>query len=717
MERVIPEAFRVVDGPGDLAVLVFDQPEARVNLLTESVLDELVRVLKKLAQDEGVSGLLVVSGKPGQFIAGADVAAIRDVREAGDGQAKAAFGQAVFERLASFPRPTAAAIDGPCMGGGLELALACRYRFASDAPATRLALPEVRLGILPAFGGTTRLPRLVGLVPALDLLLTGKSLDARRARRTGLVDDVLPREDFRERAERAFLERLRPGARPSRVRAGSPSWMRALVDGNPAGRAIVLSQARRRVLAETGGHYPAPLRILDVLERSVGRPVSEGFALEAEAAGDLIVHPVTRNLIALFLLSERAKKDPPTPAAAEVRRASVLGAGVMGGGIAALFAASGIPVRMKDVRHEAVAGGLAHARGLFERDRKRGRLTERDVARRMALLSGTLDYDGLRRADLVVEAVVENLDVKRQVLREVAARVSPRAVLATNTSSLRLEDLAEGLPSPERLVGLHFFNPVHRMPLVEVVVAEATSPSARDTTVALARRLGKTPVVVRSSPGFLVNRVLMPYLEEALRLFQAGVPMEELDRALVEFGMPMGPIALVDEVGLDVAMKVAHVLGDAFPSAEGRPDILGPLVGAGRLGKKSRRGFYRYTKEGREPDPAVYSLVTMPSRSAVQSGPEVWVERLLLAMINEAAKCLEERVVASAQQVDLAMILGTGFPPFRGGLLRYADMLGMAKITDRLEALAQTEGPRFTPCGLLRQMRENKGRFRDEMAW
>jgi 3-hydroxyacyl-CoA dehydrogenase / enoyl-CoA hydratase / 3-hydroxybutyryl-CoA epimerase len=478
----------------------------------------------------------------------------------------------------------------------------------------------------------------------------------------------------------------------------------------------VLSQARKRVRQETGGHYPAPLRILDVLERSVGRPASEGFALEAEAAGDLIVHPVTRNLVALFFLSERTKKEPPTPAAASVQSVGVLGAGVMGGGIAALFARSGIPARMKDVRHEAVASGLVHAREQFDRERRRGRSSRRDVERRMTLLSGTLNYDGFRHLDLVVEAVVENLEIKRQVLRETAEH-APHAILATNTSSLRLEDLAPGLPDPTKLVGLHFFNPVHRMPLVEVVVGESTSAVARDTAIALTRKLGKTPVVVRSSPGFLVNRLLMPYLDEALRLFGAGVPMEELDRALVGFGMPMGPMELIDEVGLDVAAKVGHVLAEAFPSNEPRPTVLDSLVSAGRLGKKSGRGFYRYAKGAKQPDPAVYSLVSAPSRAAVQAGPEAWVERLVLAMVNEAARCLEERVVISGEEVDLAMILGTGFPPFRGGLMRYADVVGLSRVIDRLGALASSEGARFAPARLLIEKRDAKGRLREDLSW
>jgi 3-hydroxyacyl-CoA dehydrogenase/enoyl-CoA hydratase/3-hydroxybutyryl-CoA epimerase len=376
---------------------------------------------------------------------------------------------------------------------------------------------------------------------------------------------------------------------------------------------------------------------------------------------------------------------------------------------------------MKDVRYEAVAGGLAHAREQFERERRRGRASLRDVERRMTLLSGTLGYEGFRHLDLVVEAVVENLEIKRQVLRETAEH-APHAVLATNTSSLRLEDLATGLPDPGRLVGLHFFNPVHRMPLIEVVVGAATSDEARDTAIAVTRRMGKTPVVVRSSPGFLVNRLLMPYLEEALRLFQAGVPMEELDRALVDFGMPMGPMELLDEVGLDVAAKVAHVLSEAFPSTETKPEVLDALVGAGRLGKKSGRGFYRYTmgKRGRtpkEPDPAVYSLVRAPSRSVVQAGREAWIERLLLAMVNEAARCLDERVVGSAEEVDLAMILGTGFPPFRGGLMRYADVVGLSRVIDRLSALAAAEGPRFEPARLLIEKRDTKARLREDLSW
>ncbi|MFW9817840.1 MAG: 3-hydroxyacyl-CoA dehydrogenase NAD-binding domain-containing protein, partial [Candidatus Thorarchaeota archaeon] len=655
----------------------------------------------------------------------ADVSEIRSVRETAEGQEKAAEGQAIFQRLADFPVPTCAAVEGACMGGGLELALACRYRIASDSDRTSLALPEVRLGILPAFGGTTRLPRLVGLPAALDLLLTGRSVNAKRALRMGLVDEVLPKENYRQRALRLFTdwvqqeEALSAGSRrkpkPAKIckRRVPPAMMR-LMGSNPLGRRYVLSQAEKNVRRETKGHYPAPLRILDVVGKSAGRPLAEALWQESSAAGDLIVSPESKNLTALFFLMEGAKKDPPTPAAKGIDSVAVLGAGVMGGGIAALFARKGTRVRMKDIEHAAVGGGLASARKLFDRDRKRRRLTRREVDQLMGLISGTLDYTGFRRLDAVVEAVVESLEIKRKVLAEVEAIVPEDTVLATNTSAIGIEALSEPLQRPQQLVGLHFFNPVHRMPLVEVVVGRNTGEAARDTVVALSRKLGKTPVVVRSSPGFLVNRVLMPYLMEALHLFEQGVVIEELDRAVEEFGMPMGPFALLDEVGLDVALHVSEVLLAAFPDRGNPPDILKPMVDGGRLGKKNRRGFYLYSEDGKKADPAVYSLATRPSRAVVQAGPESWVERLIFVMINEASRCLEEDVVSSAEQLDLAMILGTGFPPFRGGLMRYADTRGAGRVANRLQALADTEGKRFTPSELLRHHAETRESFRTD---
>jgi 3-hydroxyacyl-CoA dehydrogenase/enoyl-CoA hydratase/3-hydroxybutyryl-CoA epimerase len=727
LELDSPEAFRLEWGPPGIAVLLLDHPPGRVNLLTSAVLAELARHIAALGTEPGLRGLVLGSGKPGHFLAGADVQEIRAVRDANEGQDKASQGQILFQRIAELPIATCAAIDGACLGGGLELALACRYRMASDSPRTSLGLPEVRLGILPAFGGTTRLPRLLGLAPALDLLLTGRSIDARRARRLGLVDDVLPKENFRTRVVRQFAEwakreeEARAAGRTldaARVSGrGVPSGVqRALTERLPPVRNAIFSEAEKRVRAETKGHYPAPLRILDVVRRSLGRTVAEGLAVEAQAAGELLASPVTRNLTGLFFLVEGAKKEPATPRALEVRAAGVLGAGVMGGGIAALLARHGTRVRLKDVDHAAVGRGLATAHALYQREVSRGRIPARELRDRMTRISGTVDYSGFGRLDLVVEAVVENLEVKRGVLAEVERLVPPDAVLATNTSSLRIEALAEGLVRPQALVGMHFFNPVHRMPLVEVVVGKDTGEAARDTAVAYARALGKTPVVVRSSPGFLVNRILMPYLMEALHLFERGVPVEPLDKALEDFGMPLGPLALVDEVGLDVAHRVSEVLAEAFPDRGRPPRVLRPMLDAGRLGRKNGFGFYRYTDGVRRPDPAVSSLVTRPSRATAQAGPEAWALRLVLAMVNEAARCLEEGVVGSPQEVDLAMVLGTGFPGFRGGLLRYADERGAGFVANQLQALAGKEGPRFEPAGLVRELAASRGRFRSDGA-
>jgi 3-hydroxyacyl-CoA dehydrogenase/enoyl-CoA hydratase/3-hydroxybutyryl-CoA epimerase len=719
-------AFRVDSSTSGIAVLVFDYPGEKVNLLTPAVLEELRGHLERLGNDASVRGLLVVSGKTGHFCAGADVSEIRAVQEASEGQSKAAEGQAIYQRLADFPVPTCAAIDGACMGGGLELALACGYRIGSDAASTTLAVPEVRLGILPAFGGTTRLPKLLGLPAALDMLLTGRNVKARKARRTGLLDEVLPKENFRQRALRLFSEWVQTeesiraggrgrGADPAKIcRRRKPPRMMRFLSTNALGRNYVLGQAEKQVHAESKGHYPAPLRILDVVRKSAGRPLAEALWQEAMAAGDLIVTPESRNLAGLFFLMEGAKKTPPTPAARAVDSVAVLGAGVMGGGIATLFARSDMSVRMKDIEHSAVAGGLAAARRLFERDCKRRRMDRRELEQRMGLISGTLEYTGFRRLDVVVEAVVESLEIKRKVLAEVEELVGESTVLATNTSAIGIESLSESLKRPQQLVGLHFFNPVHRMPLVEVVVGRNTGGEARDTAVALTRKLGKTPVVVRSSPGFLVNRVLMPYLMEALHLFQRGVLIEDLDQAMEDFGMPMGPLALLDEVGLDVALHVSEVLLAAFPDRGDPPDILKPMVDGGRLGRKNGRGFYLHSSDGKKPDPAVYSLATRPSRAAVQAGAESWVERLMFVMINEAVRCLEEDIVADPGQLDLAMIMGTGFPPFRGGLMRYADTRGAGRVANRLQALADSESPRFEPAQLLKEFAASRSRFRTD---
>ena len=714
-----PWAWRLeTPGGGAIGVLSLDVPEQKVNVLAGAVLEELGQQLERIPH-LGLSGLVIASGKPRTFVAGAAVRELQASASIDEGALKAGRGQAIFQRLAALPLPTLAAIDGLCLGGGTELALACRYRVASDFERTFLGLPEVRLGILPGFGGSTRLPRLVGVPAALDLILTGKTVDGARAFKLGLVDDVLPKEDFVPRAVRwltarldaASYERVRRERR--RRRAGPPAWA---LEGNPLGRALVFAQARKSVMKETHGHYPAPLKVLEILPRVSRGPIPEALALEARAVGELLVTPEHKNLLSIFFLTEGAKKDPPTPEAIDVRRCGVLGAGVMGGGIAYVLADAGIDVRLKDVAPEAVGKGLKAAYDTYLRRVRRRRMKPAEMNRRMARISGGTGEAGFARVDAVIEAIVEKMDVKQAALAEVERKLPAHAVLLTNTSSLDVDTMAARLERPERLAGLHFFNPVDRMPLVEIVVGPRSAKAAWQTALALARRLGKTPVVVRNAPGFLVNRILMPYLNEGLHLFREGVSIEALDHSMVDFGMPMGPLRLLDEIGLDVADKVSHVLGAAFGDRVEPTGVLAAMVQGGRTGRKGGLGFYRYRDGDATPDPAVYPLADRPSRDVITAGPDAWRERMLLAMIDEAARCLEENVVESPAQVDLAMLMGTGFPPFRGGLLRYADTLGAPQVVARLEALAQAHGPRFAPCGLLVKMAQDGYVFRPELT-
>ena len=657
--------------------------------------------------------LLIDSGKTGSFIAGADVTAIAAVAESGDREVAVEAvraGQALFGRISALPVCTVAAIAGISLGGGTELALACDYRVCDDDDRTRIGLPEVQLGILPAWGGTTRLPRLVGLRAALGLMLTGKPARVSKAKRIGLVDRVFPRQQFRERS----LEFARSlaggtgggagGARRTRARVrrrrGIAGW---LLDGTAPGRAVVLRTARKQVLKRTRGHYPAPLRILDVVRKGIGRPMAKGFELEAGAVGRLVGSPHCRNLLFLFQMREGARKGPWADGgrAAPVGRMAVIGAGQMGGGIAQVAAYNDLPVRMKDVRHEAVAGGLAHARSIFDGAVKRRSLRRRDAMRKMGLISGGLDYAGVGRADLVVEAVVERMDIKKAVLKEVEGVVGPSAVIATNTSSLSVDEMASALERPGRFAGMHFFGPVHRMPLVEVVRGEKTDPDTVETIAALVVRMGKVPVVTRDGPGFLVNRILGLALNEAGHLLDEGWDVQALDRVWTDFGMPMGPCRLIDEVGMDIARHAGDSLAEAFGERMAPSASLVALGESGRLGRKGGKGFYLY-ENGKDKgvDRTVYADMGQSSRR-ISPDPDRACDRIVLAMVNEAARILEDGIVGSAADVDLGMVMGTGFPPFRGGLLRYADDRGLAEVLAVVEGFAGEVGGRFQPSRLL----------------
>ena len=723
-----------VDGVGRLT---FRDPARRQNILTQEVMEALaaeVGEAEEAARGGALRTLIVESAQPGSFIAGADVNAIAAIEDRRAATEASRAGQTLFGRIAALPVPTIAAIRGICLGGGTELALACDYRLADDDDRTRIGLPEVLLGILPGWGGTTRLPGLVGLSAALDLMLSGRPARVSRARRIGLVDCVLPRQQFEERClalarglaggdggRLAGAGRGRAGGAGTPLEGGKPrrgprgrrTLATRFLDGTPPGRALVLRAATRQVMKRTGGHYPAPLRILEVVRRGLGRSMAARLELEARAVGELAVSPVCKNLLFVFQLREAARKGPWAAGgrAAAVERLAVIGAGPMGGGIAQVAAYRDIPVRMKDIRHEAVAGGLAFARSLFDGAVRRRSLRPREAARRMALITGGIDYAGVGRADVVVEAVVETMAVKEAVLREVESAVGEGAVIASNTSSLSIDGMAAVLNRPERFAGMHFFNPVHRMPLVEVVRGAKTGDDAVETLAALAVRLGKVPVITADAPGFLVNRVLGPCLNEAGHLLDEGWDAQAVDRAWRRFGMPMGPYRLIDEIGIDVMSHAGGTMAEAFGDRMAPAAALVTLAGSGRVGRKGGRGFYLYEK-GREKafHASVYSDMKL-SRRRVKPGPGQVRDRLVMVMINEAARVLEEGVVASAADVDLGMVMGTGFAPFRGGLLKYADDRGLAEVGGAMAALAETCGSRYEPTGLVAELARTGGTF------
>ncbi len=705
-------AFAYALDDDGVAVVVFDDPARSVNVWSRDALDDLERVLVELTERPELAAVVFRSGKPDTFVAGADIEMLARVASAGEARALSERGQAAFQRVADLSVPTVAAIHGACVGGGLEFALACSFRVASDDDATKLGFPEVQLGILPAWGGSQRAPRLVGLQAALGLILTGDRASARRARRMHLVDRVVPAAGLAAAAREVALQAARGRGAPS----PGTGVARLLLEGNPLGRRVILSQARKRVLDRTQGHYPAPLAALDVIEVGLSGGLEAGLRAEADAVARLFTGAVARNLLRLYLQREAVRETPGAGQPRRVRRLGVLGAGVMGGGIAEVAAYRGVEVRMKDVALERVAQGLAHAARIAGKGRKKGVLSDLEARDLLHRISGTVEYSGFARADLVIEAVVEDANVKKSVLEE-AERAAPGAVFATNTSSLRVDDLSRALSDPSAFGGLHFFNPVERMPLVEVVRGARTSDDALATLHAFAVRLGKVPIVVRDGPGFWVNRLLMPYLSEAAHLWAEGIPVEELDGALEEFGLPMGPLALLDEVGLDVAAKVGVVLERAFPDRMRPHPLLQRLVSEGRLGKKGGRGFYLYQDgERKGPDGRLRDALGVGGRDrgAARSGTgheapvyddPYLVARCLYPMVNEAARALEERIVASADDGDLALVMGMGWPPFRGGLLRWADEVGIAIIVQRLEEWAGALGPRFAPAEALRARR------------
>ncbi len=699
-----------------IAVIRLDQPGKPVNVISRQMMEEMTEVLGRLeAREGGARAAVIASDKPGVWIAGADIEEFQHIRSAADGEQLSLAGHRLLNRLEALDIPVVAAIDGAALGGGLETALACDYRMASSSPRTKLGLPEVQLGILPGAGGTQRLPRLLGIANALDLMLTGKNLDGRRAMKLGLVDEVVPAPILLREAKRAARE-LADGTRKPRAgrRRGSPDWK----EGLPGVGAIIFRKAREGVMDKTRGLYPAPLRILEVVERGIDRPLEEGLALEARAFGELSVSPESRSLVHLFFAKTGAENRPdlpgnPKPIKAE--HVAVVGAGFMGAGIAAASAESGMHVRLKDVSTQAVAKGLGTARDILTKRAKRKRRPRYEVTQLVDRVEPTAEYTGFGATDLVVEAVFEDLELKHRVLREIEAEIPEDAVLGSNTSTIPIHRLAEAVSRPQNVLGLHFFSPVEKMPLLEIIVTDGTDPRVTATGHAYGKRLGKTPIIVNDSPGFYANRILSPYMAEAALLLDEGARMEDIDRAMTAWGYPVGPVTLYDEVGLDVASKAGKIMTEAFADRMKPSAVVDKLVADGRLGRKNGRGFYRYEDgERKGPDESVYALIGSPPHRAVPAA-EIQ-DRLALVMVNEAVRTLEEGVLRSARDGDVGAILGIGFPPFRGGPFWYVDQTGADQVLARLRALERTHGPRFAPAALLVEKAESGEKFFDGAA-
>ncbi|MCL7926279.1 MAG: 3-hydroxyacyl-CoA dehydrogenase NAD-binding domain-containing protein [marine benthic group bacterium] len=705
-------AIRLDIGSDRVGHLVFDRPEAPVNLLSADVLrslDSLIAQLESRIANGQLTSLVLESAKEGSFIAGADVGEIGGVSSLEQARTASAEGQRIFRRLERLRVPTIASIHGTCLGGGTELSLHCDYRIASDAPSTKIGLPEVRLGIVPGFGGCVKLPGVIGLQRALDMILTGKAVPATRAKRLGLVDRVIPRHE-RERGQREFVADVLAG----RVPKAEPrlSARDRLIESNPLGRRVLFALAARRVREETKGHYPAPLKAIEVLSRTHGAPPDEAYRIEADALAELLVGDVSRALVRVFGLSQDAKRalsESVLETAIDVDRVAVIGAGVMGGAIAEIVAANDIDTVLKDIDRGALDAGLRHAAELLRKAARARVFTEEEAGLKLARIDGRLDYEGFEEVDLAIEAVIEKMAVKRHVFTELEAVMSPDSVLATNTSSLSVTEMADGLQRPELVVGLHFFNPVHKMPLVEVIRGNRTGETALATAFRFALRLGKTPVVVADAPGFLVNRLLGPYLNEAGRLLEQGLTVEAIDGVLLEFGMPMGPCRLLDEIGFEVATHAGREMERGIGERLAPPGVLDRMIEDGRLGKKNGRGFYLYEKgKSTGVDPSLADV--LGPRSGEMEHSEIR-DRCLWPMVNEAAWALDEGVVDSPDRVDLAMIMGTGFPPFRGGLLRWADDVGIGIIFEGLQKLESQLGPRFAPAPMLRELAGRNGTF------
>jgi len=701
-----------------ICLLTFDRPESGANIFDAATMADLEQQLDAIEQDDSLGGVVILSAKKSIFIAGADLKTLLRQAQTGEMRTFIAEGQRIFNRLAALKIPTCAAIHGACAGGGYEVALACDWRVASDDPSTRIGLPETTLGLIPAWGGCTRLPRLIGAERAAEVILKGKLYSTREAKQLGLVDEVVSRDQLLDAAKKKLSDGKRPSPYP--LPAGE-------ADGGDSGEGKTIKPPR------TSGNA-APGRAYEVITTTLGRSVEQSLVMELDAIAELGETDATQNLIRNFFLADKYKRGTSKQATEKIAHAAVIGAGVMGSGIAQWLSSRGVSVILRDMGTEELTRGLANIEKTYADAVKRGIMTEEQAKQGRARIVASSVAIEMRDVQVVVEAASEKLEIKKQIFRDLSAKTPETAMLATNTSALPISDLAAEVKNPERVIGLHFFNPVSRMKLVEVVVGTETSDDTIARALAFVRQIAKLPVTVRDNPGFLVNRVLFPYLLEAAELFENGTSAQEIDDSLSQWGMPMGPLRLIDEIGVDITVDIANTLEKAYGKRDRASKILREMQSAKLLGRKSGAGFYKYEGKSQTENSEIekwrHISAVIPSevegsrgetskvtqrdpstllRSAQDDGGEK-ANRLMFLMVNESARCLEEKVVASPEDADYGMILGTGFPIWRGGPLRFAENFGIKKVVEEMENLARTN-EKYVPCSLLREHAQKGTKF------
>jgi len=703
MAEMPTKNFRV-DVRDGVATLLLDVPGESLNVLGEDVAEEFAAHLARFERDPAIAGVVLASGKKDSFIAGARIDLFQQARTPADAEKLARGAQAHFDKVAAWPKPIVVAIHGVCLGGGLEWALACTWRIATNDPKTKLGLPETKLGVIPGAGGTQRLPRLVGVRAALEIICQQKEVRASKAIRIGLVDEVVPPAILLDVA-RQRVRGLAQGKVRREPKKAPPAerLQQKLLDGTAAGRALVFSKARQAIRAKAGDHYPALLRAVDAVEYGLAKGMAAGLANEARIFGELAVGDTARQLMQIFFATTALKKDTgvddPSVKPRRVERVGILGGGLMGSGIAIVTTKAGLPVRIREKDDPAVARALAAVRQSYDEGVKKHAIDKLERDRKMTLLTTTTTWTGLEAVDVLIEAVFEDLALKQEMVRAFEA-VNPKGIFASNTSSIPIGRIAEASAHPETVLGMHYFSPVPKMPLLEVIVTDRTSPEVTATAVALGKKQGKTVIVVGDGPGFYTSRILTPYMNEAAHLLVEGARIEDLDGALVAFGFPVGPINLLDEVGIDVGEKVGKILHAAFGARMAPPGSLHDVLASGRTGRKGRKGFYTYDGKEKRVDETVYDVLPGGrARKRVDRG-EIQ-ERVVLQMVNEAIRCLGEGILRSARDGDIGAVFGLGFPPFRGGPFRYADAVGTSELVDRLRRLEQKHGARFEPAPLL----------------